>query len=468
MNTEVQQLIEQIKAIHEATTDSELSQLLDRVTRNERDTDLRAFMKTLLKNRSKQEAYQLALLTAGLWAVLPVSRHIVAEDGRNGAKVNPFYHRLRKAMLACSGLRSKLKANASRFHFYPEFTGMYSDTVRERVVDMANAHSGMGPKNEELAVLYSLGGFFDWAKASKWADGIGPQGGTTCVMTARGIFHAAGLNMIGQKEPTINTPGGPDQDLGLPFRTQTVAKNKAGHYVQKVVTERGLVRDDQLESKKGFDYENQAVAPPFQEGDIYMVGGDKEHPFLLRGGGALAVHVGIIVRRWGNVIDTVDGGAGRGGEVKTTDKRKMMFTSSAGWTFHDQTKSYNNGDLAVIEQYMKENFGSQDAIDTYIGKQKDLDKWMKDTIRDRGKAVTEGNQKRVEMFDKTLKTIRDTATRRARQVKSESLGERRTVQGWWRPERYEQMTLVDEYLIQAWLNRSVASVAAPGTLAVAC
>ena len=60
------------------------------------------------------------------------------------------------------------------------------------------------------------------------------------------------------------------------------------------------------------------------------------------------------------------------------------------------------------------------------------------------------------------------ATRRARQVKSESLGERRTVQGWWRPERYEQMTLVDEYLIQAWLNRSVASVAAPGTLAVAC
>src|SRR5262249_59199117 len=99
--------------------------------------------------------------------------------------------------------------------FYPEFVIAYP-ALRERIAGVALAHAGMGKSSDELTVLYSLGGYFAEKEAGDWSKSIGPSAGTTCVMTARAIYQAAGARMIRQRVPKVTTPAGPVVDLGVP------------------------------------------------------------------------------------------------------------------------------------------------------------------------------------------------------------------------------------------------------------
>lgn len=75
-----------------------------------------------------------------------------------------------------------------------------------RIAAVARAHAGIGPSSPDLPALYTLGGRFDGAAVTAMLKAMGQGGGTSCVMTARAIYHAAGCDMIDGSEPAINTP----------------------------------------------------------------------------------------------------------------------------------------------------------------------------------------------------------------------------------------------------------------------
>ncbi len=78
-------------------------------------------------------------------------------DNLDGYRVNPFLHNLRKAMLACALLPTKLKENAKTYIFYTKFYEFLYDP-RKRIAAIAKAHAGADLGNDLLTVLYSLGG----------------------------------------------------------------------------------------------------------------------------------------------------------------------------------------------------------------------------------------------------------------------------------------------------------------------
>lgn len=84
------------------------------------------------------------------------------------------------------------QATAKKVPFYPELISRYNNH-RSRVGAIAKAHANLGPNHPQQINLFSLGGRYGFGNASA---GTSPTGlGTTCMLTVRAIWHAAGLNV---------------------------------------------------------------------------------------------------------------------------------------------------------------------------------------------------------------------------------------------------------------------------------
>jgi hypothetical protein len=399
----------------------------------------------------------LNILSAGLFGLLPGGRSLVpAVDSSStsepvGYRVNPFLHAIRKAVLATKDLDPVRRTNGRRFNFFPEFVTLFPDSVRKRVIATAMAHRDMGPKDDELKVLYSLGGFFD-DKVSGDGLKVNQSGGTTCLMTARGIYHAAGAAMIGERDPAVNVPMGPNVELGMPVVHKSTVKDKSGHWVEKKYVSETIRRGEVAESVPGeekFSDSRKDMKPHLPAGNIYFEAGHGDSKYLLRGGGALAEHVGIVVSETGHQwFRTVDGGQGFGVEVKLKDVRKLEFDDALGyWVLRDPvkgaTRSYSGQDLTGLDDKM----GAFDQAEierrittdpayahlkaNYLGTKKLHDQ-----------AVEKDDKAAAERFDTLLAKQRDTARSLARQLLGSKTGQPKSIQGWWFPEQYPTLQAV--------------------------
>ncbi len=395
--------------------------------------------------RSDAVARNVAI--AGLTGLVIGSFHLDCTDGsgKRAYCVNPFLHQLRFAMLNCSALRARMEDNAKRYLFYPEFPGNTS----ERIVKIAIAHAGMNSKNEEFIPLYSLGGLFD-AKTVKNGLPKPNATGTTCIMTARAIYHAAGADMIAQKMPRINTPNGPNIDLLMGFtKDRSVLGDARFQAMMKTAKTMKDVAGAEKAATEEFDAANQASPPNLGVADIYMINGPGEARYLLRPGSKdQAGHVGIVVAKAGDAFTTVDGGSGSG-EAIDIRSRKLKYFSGLGWSFGD-SYAYTEQMLAAVKI----------EIDKYVGNDSLVEQWI--NTQPQGAIQRENLRKAKERKGKAgvtasiEKTNADAAYRAVidaglRLIKigegGKVHGKVRTVQGWWKPSSYSALTEVDRNVV---------------------
>jgi hypothetical protein len=219
------------------------------------------------------------------------------------------YHTARLFILTL--LASPLKQNVwprpdpvgpKNFPFFPEVLSGFSQ-ARQRMVALANAHINLAPTSDKQRGLFSLGGFYNLNGAvfdpppSK--DGT-PQG-TSCIIFARSVLHAAGFNVITDGV----TPAGNCRVKGL------LAELPGNQF--------GLNR-----SVKTFD-----ALPQPHMGDIFWIQGDN-FP-----GGFDSTHVGIVISTAGNRWDTIEGGGGD--HVTRPSSRELIKVahSMGKWAFKD-------------------------------------------------------------------------------------------------------------------------------------
>jgi hypothetical protein len=452
MPTAVETVAEEIREkITSNSTEDDLRKYLVKVAGSASDPDMRESFKTMLRSGKESDCYAINVLAAGMFAVLPGSKYLMPGDA-GAYKVNPFLHKLRKAMLGCAEINGKLKENSTKYIFYPEFLTIALSGIRPRVAAIARAHAGMGPKNDELTCLYSLGGYFD-KKTSEGAVKVTGSGGTTCIMTARAIYHAAGAKMIGQRVPTVNTPLGMNVELGVPsVKTSSVKKDGVWKEVTNPVVT--VERSDRVEFKGGFDENHEDVRPRLELGDIYLIDGDGVHKFLMRGQGALAGHVGIIVGITGETYSTVDGGAGMGAEIHLSENRKMFFKRDVGWTFTNSSSSFSQAEIDVIDEYMK-GFQSDSAVVQWFQTNAQGAGYLANyntTKANYDKAAQQNNQQLAKLYGQALQSLLNNARRLIRMMKANTVGEVRTIQGWWKPDRYDELAYAGADTILGWLG----------------
>src|SRR5262249_22312137 len=80
--------------------------------------------------------------------------------------------------------------------FYPEIMRS-TPGLRDRIVQVAILHNNLGPGNGMQIALFSLGCSLPYDAAERSPH----PGGTTCVLVARGVYHAAGIDVIGPHTP---------------------------------------------------------------------------------------------------------------------------------------------------------------------------------------------------------------------------------------------------------------------------
>jgi len=396
------------------------------------------------QNRSAMDDRVLNVMAAGALGVLPGGASLTPViEPVYGWRVNSFLSALRHAMVNSKALKETMKKRSGQFIFYPEFHTEFPDSVDQRIAAVARAHAGLGPSSPDLPALYTLGGLFDGAESLKHLKAMGQGGGgTSCVMTARAIYHAAGCDMIDGSPLTVNTPSGPMIDLGTPTRK---TRNDGSKYLEH---RRGRA-DTAHNGGKAFKDNNIDIRPHLTIGDIYYVEGTGDHLYLARGNGALAVHVGIIVGHSGDTYFTVDGGQGKGADVGLSPLRKMTFKKGGGWSFAEQnkagqwtydniTKSFSNSEVQVINKAAADLGG-----DEAIRKRLDTDKRFSTIKPHYIKAYSDFCQaigtNREKLCEQQLKVQRDNVHRLARLIASGTVGEVRTIHGWWESESYNQL-----------------------------
>jgi len=433
-----------IDKINTGTSEGDLTQLLSDIAADATNSALKQKLKSLLGSEKIEEVCAANVLSAGLFGAIPGHQNL----GPDGSRVNPFLHKLRKAMLACDGLHKLMKENAIKYAFYPEF--WTENNLRRRIAAVGRAHADMGPKNDELTCLYSLGGYFD-KKAAEGGVNVTKAGGTTCVMTARAIYQAAGAEMIGQKVPSVGTPMGPDAELGVPSVTQS---KQTTITTKKEVFTYAPGKDDETGKP--------ANAPALDIGDIYYLDGQDTHLYLIRGGGAFAAHVGVVVSKGASSFDTVDGGSGSGNETKLNAKRSMVFVANLGWTLTNPNKCYSQADIDELTKYMK-TVDSDTYRDNYI-RTNPMAGHLKKGFE---KLYQQYEDTKNQMILTQLNQIRASATRLIRDAKASTLGELRMIHGWWKPERYGTLEKVSAQPSGAGaIDRIVGEVKHPDILAV--
>lgn len=186
------------------------------------------------------------------------------------------------------------KQLAAKHRFYPEYG---ESSLRKRIVHIASDHVGKGPGDEMQALLFSLGGAFSFAEGKS----VTRPNGTTCVLVARAIWHAAGINVVNQGTLSYVPKG--------PF----VAMPKGDYgYVESP--------GDELKS--------------IMEGDIFVIRGGKFS------NGNDSTHVGIItsvVRDGDSIVwNTIEGGAKN--HVTKRNTRKLVKTGGGRYFFENDTE----------------------------------------------------------------------------------------------------------------------------------
>ncbi len=423
-----------------------LQPIIDQLAAAAGDSGLRGRIAAMAasSNRSEMDDRVLNVMAAGALGVLPGGDSLrPVLEPIYGWRVNSFLSALRHAMVNSKALKETMKKRSGQFIFYPEFHTEFPDSVDQRIAAVARAHAGLGPTSPDLPALYTLGGLFDGAEALKQLKAMGQGGGgTTCVMTARGIYHAAGCDMIDGSPITVNTPSGPMIDLGTPTKK---TRNDNSKYLE---ARRGRA-DTAHNGGKAFEDNNANVRPHLTIGDIYYVEGTGDHLYLARGNGALAVHVGVIVGHSGDTYYTVDGGGGRGADVTLSPLRKMSFKKGAGWSFAEQnragqwthdggTKSFNNAEIKVINQA-----GAALSADTAIRARLDSDRRFAMHKPNYEKAFSDWmaavGTAREKLCRHQLDVQIENVQRLARTIAGGTVGEIRTIHGWWESESYNQL-----------------------------
>lgn len=428
------------------------------------DADVRKKFLAVLQRDTPAADRAMNVLSAGFFGVLPGGPTLLPTvDDRYQVRVSPFLHALRMAILSRTAPADERQAVAKKYIFYPEFV---VNDVRSRVSAIARAHSRMGKSIggkgaglDELAALYSLGGFFPRAVAANAVNVTVPNpgqtaGGTTCVMTARAIYHAAGANMIGTMPPTINTPKG-GTDLGAPRGVRRPIKRKDGTMGEEMVAVATVERADLDGNWRGYD--NDGEAPPqIRTGDIYLLTGEPGYMFLMRGGAAVADHVGIVVNQIGDrTFETVDGGAGTGADVVMHERRTLAKVAAAGWTFTDAGRSYSEADIQSLGVYALSATSLPSEVERCIMMYPEFA-----GIRANYKSVKEkwvaaaGNEPLRKRLEASLSALRRQAVLLSRVTTASrmNLGKVKTIRGWWQPERYPALTRADRTAVRELLG----------------
>lgn len=446
----MQDILDKLPRINKYSTHDELQPLVEAIAANSSDATLRATLGRLIQEDREAYQYQMNILAAGLFGLLPGSKYMFAtEDG--AYVVNPFLHNLRKAALSAPSLRGRLRDNARKYVFYTEFyNAIWSLPLR--IAAIAKAHAGADIGNDLLPVLYSLGGFFSYAESDTGLRSAKQSGGTTCIMTARAIYHAAGASMIGDRDPTVNTPGGPQIELGVPSTKVDSKGNRFGSPT--------ILRDDQqlfgANGYKGADAD-ETNRPRLNTGDIYYVDGAGEHKFLLRAG-AVAAHVGIIVEQRGiKHVDTIDGGSGQGAKIDLNLNREVKHVPLLGWTLDKPGRSFTSGNIAEAEAHMQQ-FKDDSAVVDWMkknpkfgaGSLKLYEKYNADIQRNASNAAL------VKQLEKGRAQVLTNVRGLIRQIKKDSnaIGQDRVLRGWWKPDQYSELLYPGVETIKALLSAS--------------
>jgi hypothetical protein len=227
------------------------------------------------------------------------------DDDYHVARIFILRIREAKRTLAAS-LWPDVLTTAQSKPFYPDAIAA-SPGRRERICSIAQSHAARGPGDEHQIALFSLGGRYDYATAKA---GTRPGKGTTCILFARDVLHAAGCNVISPTTSSIsNVP------LGL---LAELPKASFGYVAAA-------------------DYD-QGARP--QRGDIFHIQGDNYRDKDGNDSGVDSTHVGIIVdtagdREW----ITVEGGALDHVTRRTTRKLVEAQSRHGKWAFEGDNTS---------------------------------------------------------------------------------------------------------------------------------
>ncbi len=427
-------IVDKINTIGRTSTSPEILNVLNEIVNGADAAAVKQFIIGNLENGKDSIAAPLNVAIAGATGLVMGNKYLwPGESSKRAYEVNPFLHQLRLAMIQCGSLGPKLKENASNYFFYPEFfTGTV--TMVDRIVRISHAHASMDPSNSETIPLYSLGGYFNYEDTMHALPKKGARG-TTCVMTARAVYHASGAKMIGDRTPVVGTPSGPDVELGRPSAKVVQHKTMATPTVER-------------ERFKDLSVQEPALAA----GDVYLIQGHGDAQFLGRPGVLdLAAHVGVVVDKCCRIFTTLDGGQGEGNAI-TMEKKDLTYDEKWGWSL-GKSKSFS----AVNLENMGAKLAQYDSDEAIV-------KWIQEDIRrglsfrqrleklEKDKAIAKNDQQR-QMIENTRPAIYSQARRLVKEgLKGDAgVGKLRTVQGWWRPSMYAELNVVGDDAVRSKL-----------------
>lgn len=219
------------------------------------------------------------------------------------------YHFSRLSVLMIRSKLFKFKINWEQYErtaktacFYPEYLSL---DRRQRICQIALDHSQLGPNDPRQAVLFSLGGFFNYNAVNRQPITVG----TTCLLFARGVLHAAGCNGISTS--TIRS------DCSV----------KSGEKDLPIEVQRAKIRD-----------KSPMTFQPGVGSIFHIYGGN----YL--GTEIDSSHFGIIISPNGSTWQTVEGGQGPDGEHTARVTRQLIETCP------NSGKFYFSGDMAQAER----------------------------------------------------------------------------------------------------------------------
>jgi hypothetical protein len=190
--------------------------------------------------------------------------------------------------------------NSTSVCLFPEYR--FGRTLRASILQLCTDQVGSGPGDQLQANLFCLGGRYTYSIGMQGANPRPP--GTTCMLFARSILHAVGINVIG---PHTKTWCGCDD--GMRAELQHI-----GCYVNA---------------------KTASSIPAVKPGDIFEIQGPNFK------NGAQSVHVGVIVAVAGNKWTCIQGGASDHVTKRVTYTVVSSSSSMGKWTFQEDFASVN-------------------------------------------------------------------------------------------------------------------------------
>jgi hypothetical protein len=196
--------------------------------------------------------------------------------------------------------------------FYPEIRRLVA-SLPDRIVHLANLHNRLGPHNGLQIALFSLGGYLSHSAA----DSSTQPNGTTCFSFARGVYHAAGIDVIGLN----NTPTD-GRVIGFKVQFENVWK---AAYVPCQANDK----------------------PALDRGDVFHIRGkDKVYEDKHTEDSS---HVGIVTVPGEDQWTTVEGG-GPGHVTRELTRRLIPSSTKGKWRLHNDEYTGKDADGNTIER----------------------------------------------------------------------------------------------------------------------